>query len=243
MPHFNIIPVIDILNSKAVHAIKGERTQYRPLKSVLFDTNDPKIIVKKLISIGFNNIYIADLDAIMHNTPNINLLKEILDMYEANIILDPGIKNLRDIRIFSELDLPKLIIGLETVGTIDVIIDSLKITSENKIIVSVDMYKERIKTRCPSLKDMTVLQIIKKLNNLGVNQIILLDLFRIGQKLGGIPELYLKIRDKFIGKIIVGGGIRNLNDIKYYQKMNFAGVLIGTALHDGSINYKDLISF
>ena len=35
MNNFKIIPVIDILNSKAVHAKKGERTKYKTLKSNL----------------------------------------------------------------------------------------------------------------------------------------------------------------------------------------------------------------
>ena len=34
MKKFKIIPVIDILNSEVVHAVKGEREKYKPLKIV-----------------------------------------------------------------------------------------------------------------------------------------------------------------------------------------------------------------
>ena len=48
MPNFRIIPVLDILNSIAVHAVKGERDKYRPLQSKILNTSDPLEIVKVL---------------------------------------------------------------------------------------------------------------------------------------------------------------------------------------------------
>ena len=50
MKKFKIIPVIDILNSKAVHAVKGEREKYKPLKTVLIKSTDPVEITKQLKS-------------------------------------------------------------------------------------------------------------------------------------------------------------------------------------------------
>ncbi|MHA1472686.1 MAG: HisA/HisF-related TIM barrel protein [Promethearchaeota archaeon] len=85
-----------------------------------------------------------------------------------------------------------------------------------------------------------MLEVINKIEDLGVVNIILLDLFKIGQKLGGIPPLYSKIRQNFNGEILVGGGIKDIQDIKDYKTNKFSGVLIGTALHDGSINIEEL---
>jgi len=240
MSNFNIIPVIDILNSMPVHAVKGERSKYKPLKSVLFDTINPKKIVEILISIGFRKIYIADLDAIIKNKPNLNLLEEIATIPKANILLDPGIRTEKDFLKYSQIDILKLIIGLETIKDLSIIIKIFNKTKKNRIIISVDMYQQKIKSRNPLINKSTPLEIIKRLKNLGIDQIILLDLFRVGQKAGGIPKLYLEIKNKFGGDVFVGGGIRDINDIKKYQKEKFAGVLIGTALYDGTINFKEL---
>jgi len=74
MPNFKIIPVIDILNSKAVHAIKGERAKYKPLESKLIKSSDPIEIIKVLKQeFNFREFYIADLDAIIKNRPNLEL--------------------------------------------------------------------------------------------------------------------------------------------------------------------------
>lgn len=238
---FRIIPVIDILNSKAVHAIKGERTKYKPLISELFKSSDPIEIIKILNHrYNFKEIYLADLDAIIKKNPNYEILSKITKFKNLKLILDPGIVKSEDILKFSRFNLKKLILGLETINSFEVIRDSLKIFGIDKIVISVDMFKGKIITKIKDLMNESLLNTILKLNNLGVRELILLDLFRVGQKLGGIPPLYLKIRDAFDGDILVGGGIKNLNDLSNYNRENFSGVLIATALYDGSINIEKL---
>ena len=48
MSNYKIFAVIDILNSTAVQAIKGERDNYQPLKSPLFNTSEPFDIIRNL---------------------------------------------------------------------------------------------------------------------------------------------------------------------------------------------------
>jgi phosphoribosylformimino-5-aminoimidazole carboxamide ribotide isomerase len=104
------------------------------------------------------------------------------------------------------------------------------------------MYKEKIRTNIKEFQNQHPLKVVKVINNLGVNSIILLDLFKVGQKLGGISPLYHQIKKQFKGEILVGGGIKDLNDLKKYKSENFNGVLVGTAIYDGTIKIKDLKS-
>lgn len=238
---FRIIPVIDILNSKAVHAIKGERTKYKPLISELFQSSDPIEIIKILIHrYNFKEIYLADLDAIIKKNPNYDIISKITKFQHLKIILDPGIVKSEDILRFSRFNINKLILGLETINSFEVIRDSLKIFGIDKIVISVDMFKGKIITKIRDLINESLINTILKLRNLGVRELILLDLFRVGQKLGGVPPLYLKIREIFDGEILVGGGIKNFDDLQNYYRNSFSGVLLATALYDGSINIEKL---
>ncbi|HUW91186.1 MAG TPA: HisA/HisF-related TIM barrel protein [Candidatus Nanopelagicaceae bacterium] len=244
MNRFRIIPVIDILNSQAVHAIKGERENYKPLKSVLINDSNPiRIALKLKNEYLFNEFYIADLDAILQRKPNITILSKILDIPGVEIIIDPGIKTNKNIETYCRLNLKSLVLGLETLRDLKVITECLKLFDTNKIVVSIDMYNEVILTNIKEIRNQNILEIVPKIEDLGVNNIILLDLFKVGQKMGGIPALYLKIREVFNGEILVGGGIKDIQDIKEYKSNNFSGVLIGTALHDGSIKIEELRSF
>ncbi|MBY9016899.1 MAG: hypothetical protein KGD68_14510 [Candidatus Lokiarchaeota archaeon] len=244
MNRFRIIPVIDILNSQAVHAIKGERENYKPLKSVLINDSNPiRIALKLKNEYLFNEFYIADLDAILQKKPNITILSKILDIPGVEIMIDPGIKTKKNVEKYFRLNLKSLVFGLETLKDLKVITEALKLFDTNKIVVSIDMYNEVIQTNIKEINNLDILEIIRKIEDLGVVNIILLDLFKIGQKMGGIPTLYLKVREIFKGEILVGGGIKDIQDIKEYKSNNFSGVLIGTALHDGSIKIEEIRNF
>ena len=241
MNEFKILPVIDVLNSQAVHAVKGERSEYKLLKSHLFNTNDPVKILNDLNKkYHFEVFYVADLDAIMHGNPNYSIITELCNNSLLKICLDPGIKEFEDIQNFAEFKLEKLIIGLETLSSIEVLRESKKYLDSEQILLSIDMYDGKVLTRIESFKKLTPLEVIKELERNHINDIILLDLFRVGQKVGGIPREYLQIRESFKGNILVGGGIRNIQDVIAYKQEGFSGVLIGTALYDGSININEL---
>lgn len=244
MKRFKIIPVIDILNSKAVHAKKGERTKYKPLKSYLFQSSNPVEIIRILRKkYNFELFYIADLDSIIKKAPNFQILKEISKISNIDFILDPGIVDLEDISNFLRFRIKNLILGLETIKNFKTIIQSLQILNQNNIIISIDMYNGQILSNAKDIKNQSPIKLIKKFESLGIKKIILLDLFRVGQKIGGIPQLYRDILHNFNGDVYVGGGIKNYTDILNIKEQNFSGVLIATALYDGTIEIENLRYF
>ena len=244
MKRFKIIPVIDILNSKAVHAKKGERTKYKPLKSYLFQSSNPVEIIRILRKkYNFELFYIADLDSIINKAPNFQILEEIQKISNIDFILDPGIVDLEDISNFLRFRIKNLILGLETIKNFKTISQSLQILNKNNIIISFDMYNGQILSNANDIKTQSPINLIKKFESLGIKKIILLDLFRVGQKIGGIPQLYLDILHNFNGDVYVGGGIKNDTDILNIKEQNFSGVLIATALYDGTIEIENLRYF
>jgi phosphoribosylformimino-5-aminoimidazole carboxamide ribotide isomerase len=241
MKKFKIIPVIDLLNSKAVHAKKGKRKKYKPLKSVLFKSSNPVEIIKTIKKeLGFNEFYIADLDSIMKKTPNFEILNEILKISDIDILLDPGIVDIDDLSQFSKFRIKGLILGLETLKNFKIISQSIQVLNQNNIIISIDMYNGQILSKVKDIKNQNLLDLVKNIELQGIKNIILLDLYRVGQKIGGIPPLYLDVLKNFNGNIFVGGGIKNYSNILEYKACNFSGVLIATALYDGTINIKKL---
>lgn len=241
---FKIIPVIDILNSEVVHAIRGERKLYKPLKSYLLNSSNPIEVIKHLhLMYNFKEFYIADLDSIINDHPNFDLYEDLLKFSNIKIMIDPGIKDKNDLLIFSKFQFGKLILGLETLINLKIIKDAVKLIGLNQIILSIDLYKGKILTDIKGFKKKPISFLMKKIKEKGIKELILLDLFRVGQKLGGIPPLYLEILNSFNGDIFVGGGIKNYEDILNYKKHNFSGVLIATALYDGSLKIEKLKNF
>lgn len=243
MRDFKILPVLDLLKGVIVHAVKGERQNYKPLDSYLFKKPDPNLIINILHNkYKFNDFYIADLDAIMESKPNYELISEILKNTDISFLLDPGINKLEEVIEFSSLGVRNLILGLETLEDKDTIQKIIQSEILKNVYVSVDMYAEKILTRIKEYQNLSILNIIRDLKDLGVSKIILLDLKKVGSKNGGIPLLYKEIRDNFKGDVFVGGGIKDLTDVLDYYYSGFSGLMIGTALYDGTINLKELTS-
>lgn len=60
-----LIPVIDLMQGQVVHARRGDRQAYQPLRSRLVEGCAPEAVVDALIAAtGARHLYIADLDAI-----------------------------------------------------------------------------------------------------------------------------------------------------------------------------------
>ena len=61
-----VVGVIDLKDGTAVHAVRGERERYRPVRSVVTgDDGDPLALARAFRSeLGLDELYVADLDAI-----------------------------------------------------------------------------------------------------------------------------------------------------------------------------------
>jgi phosphoribosylformimino-5-aminoimidazole carboxamide ribotide isomerase len=89
-----LIPVIDLLDGLAAHAVKGERSRYRPVKSVLCDTSDPLAIARAFRDrLGLHEIYVADLNAIQGFSPtrHRDIIAALARGEKISILLDAGI--------------------------------------------------------------------------------------------------------------------------------------------------------
>ena len=68
----------------------------------------------------------------------------------------------------------------------------------------------------------------------------MLDLDRVGSGEGVDFGLLKKIRRHFKRSLLVGGGVRNIDDLLKLKEMGIDGVLLATALHSGKISIEAL---
>src|SRR5205085_9347687 len=60
-----LLPVIDLMQGEVVHGIAGRREEYRPIVSILAESTKPLAVARAFREeFGFNELYLADLDAI-----------------------------------------------------------------------------------------------------------------------------------------------------------------------------------
>ncbi|MCW3997511.1 MAG: HisA/HisF-related TIM barrel protein [Candidatus Bathyarchaeota archaeon] len=240
MDTMKIIPVIDILNGKVVHAKGGIRNEYQPLKTSLFASSNPIDIVIKLEKMGFKDLYLADLDSIIKKQTNFSLLENIRDSSKIDLMVDAGVTN-KDlaIRLFKR-NVTKVIVGTETLVSIVFLKDAVEFFGKDKIIVSLDLANGKILNRFNLKGQKRPEAFLETVENLGVSQIIILDLARVGSKKGVNIQLIKKILRNLKLDVYVGGGIRDIEDLIELKQLGVSGSLIGTALYSKTIDIDDL---
>ena len=68
-----IIPVIDILNGVVVRGVAGKRSEYKPIVSRLTDRTDVLGVAEAFRQhFHVSRLYVADLDAILGGSPNLD---------------------------------------------------------------------------------------------------------------------------------------------------------------------------
>jgi phosphoribosylformimino-5-aminoimidazole carboxamide ribotide isomerase len=241
-----VIPVIDLLNGQAVHAIKGERNNYKPLKSVLCKSSDPLTVALAFRDLmGLNEIYIADLNAIQH-LPQIRhreIIAELGLREGMNIILDAGISEFAHARDLFDIGISKAVIGAETLHTWDAVKCFPIEINPARLVFSLDLHSREILSQCSFLSAMTPVDALEYLQSAGWRDVILLDLARVGTADGADRTLVAEVRAKLPDlNCLVGGGVAHPNELIEMESLGVAGILVATAIHRGIINAGHIAS-
>lgn len=226
-----IIPVIDIHRGQVVHAIKGQRQNYRPLQTSLCKSNSPEDIVHAFISsYPFKTIYIADLDAIEGRTNNNKVIEQLHESFQSlTFWVDQGLSSPTDLK---NQCCGQHVIGSETKISPDTLNEIITLIPD--IILSLDFQMNTF------LGQENLLQN----TDLWPNRIIIMSLAHVGSNNGPDYKLISDLK-KMAGdrKIYVAGGVRHEADLELLDEMGVDGVLIATALHRQRITNETLNKF
>ncbi|MCL5876238.1 MAG: HisA/HisF-related TIM barrel protein [Candidatus Bathyarchaeota archaeon] len=234
-----VIPVIDILNGVAVHAVRGLRSQYQPIQSIITKSAIPLEVAQSFKAQGFSELYVADLDAIVDCSSGFSILKGIVEGSGLNLMVDAGITSLNRAQQLLETGVSKLVIGTETVTSKTFIADALRQFDGDRIMISLDLKGDRVLAK-PEFDDYPdPICLLEEFKGMGVRQVIVLDLARVGSG-EGVNMAFLKAALDLGLEVYVGGGVRGIQDLVELKTLGASGVLIATALHTGKISVADL---
>jgi phosphoribosylformimino-5-aminoimidazole carboxamide ribotide isomerase len=228
---FRIVFVLDLYNRNVVHAQGGDRKNYQPvhIKSCICSTSDP---VKIIEEIKPKEVYIADLNILQGTSPR-NINYETIKQVSSRVttMLDPGISSVNEALEASSLA-DTIILGTETA--------SLKTVKEvtsllpGKVTVSIDKKYGKVLTSDPFMP-YDPCEIVHELNALDIQNIIILDMDKVGTSSGVDSQFLSSIVSISHHDVLLGGGIKDFSDIEKLECLGIKGALVATALHNGSI--------
>ena len=236
-----VIPVLDILNGLAVHAVRGLRSEYQPLKSVLCNSTEPIDIALAFENFGFTELYVADLDAISGKNQVFSKVKQIAGGTGLRLMVDAGVSNLARAEELLRRGASKVIVGTETLSTVGFVEETIRFLGKERVVVSIDMKNGQLLGRFNVGKPANPLELLKAFQDMGLGEVILLDLARVGSQEGVNTAFLEEVLKELDLKVLVGGGVRYLKDLLELKDMGVSGVLLATALHSGAVKVEELV--
>ncbi len=235
-----VIPVIDLLNGVVVHAFRGARGNYKPLQSTLSRSLDPLDVAMAFKTLGFSELYVADLDAILDCSMDFQGLKSIVDETGLSLMVDAGVTSIERAQLLFESGVSKIVIGTETLQNKNFLAESVEQFGCDRVVLSLDLKGNEVlvKPGFPGCRDPMCL--LSEFRLMGLSQVIVLDLVRVGSGEGVNFVFLKKIIDEFNFDVYVGGGVRDIADLVALRTLGVSGTLVATSLHTGKISIEDL---
>lgn len=246
-----IIPVMDLMIGQVVLAQGGKRDDYLPVNSKLTRSSQPLDVAKAIYQqTGCKLFYLADIDSFAGAVPNWKVYRQLLDAGFGLWIDADWLHENRASLIVDQLGISpllKIIVSSETIRSFDQIkpIADLRQLGIEPIF-SLDQRGQTVLSRSVELSQATPLEWILKATLYGIQELILLDLTRVGTMQGiedddSLCALIQEIRNELprLG-LTTGGGVTCVEDVANLLKMGCDHVLVASAIHQCKFTHDDL---
>ena len=216
-----------------VRAVKGHRADYQPIRTSLCNASNALDVVAALRTLGsFDTFYIADLDAILRRGTNCTTLHALKNAFpDICWWIDAGIGDIAALHQWLAGRAGRPVIGSETLADLDAL-DGAPIGCEP--ILSLDYRGDIL---------IGPAELMENLHR-WPRQVIAMTLSRVGSGAGPDIHRLRQLRELAPSHdIFAAGGIRSAADLADVERVGVAGVLLASALHDGTLQRTDLARY
>ena len=203
-------------------------------------------VAKNFEDNGIQFLHLVDLDGAKQNRIiNYKILEKISS--QTNLIIDfgGGLKSEEDIKIAFQSGAKQVTLGSVAIKNPELFLKSLEKYGSEKIILGADARKEKIAVSGWLEESQTnIYDFIKEKTESGIQYVISTDIDKDGMLEGPSFDLYEKIIAENPNiKLIASGGITSASDLEKVKSIGCEGAIIGKALYENRITFKDLKPF
>ena len=235
-----IIPAVDIRQGNCVMLKQGK------IADETIYSSDPVFMAKLWRAKGAERLHVVDLDGSFSGRQSNNeIIGNICLSVDAPVEVGGGIRNMKRIDEIFTLGASYAILGTVAIYDPDVVRKSIDKYGPDKIIVALDIYEDKV--AIGGWKEITPIstsEMIEKLKNMGVKQIIYTDISKDGMLKGPNLKGLKSIATESKMKVIASGGVTTVDDVKQIaelEKDGVIGAIVGKALYTEDFKLEEAI--
>lgn len=231
-----ILPAIDLYEKKAVRLLKGDYE-----KMTVYSDN-PIEIARDFENCGAKYIHMVDLEGAKEGTtPNISVVENVAKNTNLFVEIGGGIRNIETVDKYIEKGVSRVILGTAAVNDEEFLKKAIE-KYGRKIAVGADIKDGFIAIKGWLEKSkITADDFFKKMQSIGVDNIICTDISKDGAMKGTNLSLYKNLSEKYSMNITASGGVSTIDDIKSLREMELYGAIIGKAYYTKAIDLKEAL--
>ncbi|BAW31617.1 MAG TPA: 1-(5-phosphoribosyl)-5-[(5-phosphoribosylamino)methylideneamino]imidazole-4-carboxamide isomerase [Methanothermobacter sp.] len=233
-----IIPAVDIKDGKCVQLVQG----IPGTEQVIID--DPVGMAMKWEEMGANTLHLIDLDGALETGRNLNIIKKIVKSLSIPVQLGGGIRTREYAQKLLDIGVERIILGTLAIKNPEIVKKLSDEYGSEHIMVSLDTKDSKVVIKGWTKKTSKEAPKLAKLfENKGAGSILFTNVnvegLLKGVDIKPLTELVKTVKIP----IIYSGGVTTIKDLKILKKTGVKGVVIGSALYKGKIDFKEALKY
>jgi len=234
-----VIPAIDLKDGKVVRLLQG-----RYAEPIVYP-HDPVETAKAWQKEGAERLHVVDLDgALAGKIRNVDVLRGIIENLDIPVQFGGGLRTRKDITAILSMGAKWAILGTKACEDID-FVKGIIAEFGQQIIISIDAKFKKVAARgWTKLTEVKDVELVKKMQDIGVKFFIYTDISRDGTLSGPDTEGIKRVLQETRAAIFYSGGVSSLEDVKKLltlKEQGLAGIIIGKALYENKIHLSQVI--
>ncbi len=213
-----LILAVDLAGGLVVHGKSGDRAGYRPLTWGIAPSAEPEAYLSALQP---RFLYIADLESIQGGTPQDELVRRCAALVER-CYLDRGCRSPGECTAVAGVT---PVVGTETAAAA---IEDL--AAYRTGYLSIDIKGDRVLPW-----GIRPAEMLRHASALPFEGCIILNIGAVGTERGLVRQDLEEMRACYPGRLLYGGGVAGIDDIRLLADAGFDGAIVATAVHHGTV--------
>lgn len=231
-----ILPAIDIIDGKPVRLYQGDYNKKEVVAEDILET------AKSFQDAGAEYIHLVDLDgAKSGKLINKEVIVKVAQVLDIPVEIGGGIRSFETIKYYIDNGISRVILGTSAMEDEELLIKAVEAFG-HKIAVGIDC-KDGYAYGRGWLEGSSLYYIdfAKKLEKLGIKNIIVTDISKDGTLEGPNVEMLKKLSEEVNMDITASGGIRDIQNIKDLNDLGLYGAITGKAIYANTLSLEEAI--
>jgi len=233
---FIVYPAIDLRAGKVVRLKEGD-----PERMTAY-SDEPAEMARRWLDAGASWLHVVNLDGAFGESDNVNrlALESILRVakdFNGRVQFGGGIRSSDEVEAVLKLGVSRLILGTVAIEQPNVVLDAIRKFGMERITVGIDARDGLVRVR--GWKDnsgISAIALALQMRTLGLRTVIFTDVSRDGLGSGLNIAATRQLADASGLDVIASGGMHTIDDVMAARDANLAGVIIGRALYEQTID-------